>query len=309
MATAGIVGLAPGAWDPNVQLFVPSLYKQGAIKKNVFSMYIDQNATSKIQIGGFDEEKYAIEPLKWYPLSEPFYWKVNFGNVTIGDFKLNPTVNVIMADTGTSLNMISNDDFNAIYDGIFKGKYECFVSSSSLTACECTEEQHKEIPDIHFQINGDDFVIPRDSWYERQPSKGLCYIKFMHGPSHNSWILGLNFFNSYYTVFDYENQALGFAKSKMFGHSTPMGFIQASSSSFITHNIGKVFGVEDVNADLGMTYILGFLIITATLCSICQVLRQEKTVVTATEVVEENEDELKRKQFEVCEQAFIRAQL
>ena len=150
MATAGIVGLAPEAWDPEVQLFVPSLYKQGAIKKNLFSMYIDQNATSKIQIGGYDEEKYAIEPIKWYPLAERYYWKVKFGNVTIGDFNMTPTTDVIMADTGTSLNLISNDDFDNIYNNLFKDKYNCFVSSSSLTACECTEEQHKEIPDIHF---------------------------------------------------------------------------------------------------------------------------------------------------------------
>lgn len=57
-----------------MQLFVPTLYKEGAIKHNIFSMYIDQNATSKIQIGGYDEEKYAIEPVKWYPLASHEYW-------------------------------------------------------------------------------------------------------------------------------------------------------------------------------------------------------------------------------------------
>ena len=97
----------------------------------MFSMYIDQNATSKIQIGGYDEEKYAIEPIKWYPLSEQYYWKVNFGNVSIGNFTMNPSVNVIMADTGTSLNMISDDDFNAIYVGVLKVRFaNCFVSKN-----------------------------------------------------------------------------------------------------------------------------------------------------------------------------------
>jgi hypothetical protein len=103
-------------------------------------MFVDQSSTSKIQIGGYDEEKYAIEPLKWYPLVDRFYWKVRFGNVSIGDFKMTPTVDIVMADTGTSMNMISNDDFNIIYNNIFKDKYDCFVSPSSLTACECTEE-------------------------------------------------------------------------------------------------------------------------------------------------------------------------
>lgn len=159
---------------------------------------------------------------------------------------MDPTVDIIMADTGTSLNMISDDDFHAIFNAFFKEK-SCYVHPSSLTVCECTKEEHEEIPDIHFQIAGDDFVIPRDSWYERQESKGVCHIKFMHGPSHNSWILGLNFFNSYYTVFDYEKQQLGFAKSTMYGHPVPMGFIQASLVKGAAHinRIVTDFGVPE----------------------------------------------------------------
>ena len=133
----------------------------------------------------------------------------------------------------------------------------------------------------------------------------------MHNPAHNSWILGLNFFNSYYTVFDYENQALGFAKSKMYGHSVPMGFIQASSTSFVGHHINKMienFGIEEINADFAMTGILGLLVFTAALVSYYQI-KKNKKVVRATEVIEEEEDDLRRKQFEVYEQAFIRSHL
>lgn len=52
-------------------MFVPSLYKQGAIKNNMYSMYIDQNGQSKIQIGGYSLEKYALadEKLKWYDIN------------------------------------------------------------------------------------------------------------------------------------------------------------------------------------------------------------------------------------------------
>jgi len=97
--------------------------------------------------------------------------------------------------------------------------------ASSLTACDCTDAQHKSVEDIHFNINGDDYLIPRDSWFERVQSSQKCVVKFMHGPNKEYWILGLNFFNSYYTVFDYENQAIGFAKSTMYGHSVPLAFV------------------------------------------------------------------------------------
>ena len=67
--------------------------------------------------------------------------------------------------------------------------------------------------------------MPRDLWYERG-ANGMCVIKFMHSPAKGFWILGLNFFTNYYTVFDYENSSIGFAKSTMYGHPVPLGFIQ-----------------------------------------------------------------------------------
>ena len=35
----------------------------------------------------------------------------------------------------------------------------------------------------------------------------------MHGPNKRYWILGLNFFTNYYTVFDYETTRIGFVDS------------------------------------------------------------------------------------------------
>ena len=52
--------------------------------------------------------------------------------------------------------------------------------------------------------------------------------KFMHHPGRSMWILGLNFFNNYYTVFDYQNQSIGFAKSKNFGRKDTSSFVTES---------------------------------------------------------------------------------
>ena len=48
LAGAGLIGLSPYNQGEGAQLFVPSLFEQGAIKKNMFSMFIDQNGISKI---------------------------------------------------------------------------------------------------------------------------------------------------------------------------------------------------------------------------------------------------------------------
>lgn len=63
-------------------------------------------------------------------------------------------------------------------------------------------------------------------WFEK--INGTCVAKVMHHPKSTSdmWTLGLNFYNYYYTVFDYENMSIGFAKSNHFGRKIENGFVQ-----------------------------------------------------------------------------------
>jgi len=77
-------------------------------------MFIDaDNGQSKVQIGGYDLNKYATTPLHWYDLSpQATFWEVGFGGtVTVGDLEFTPSVSKIMADTGTSLNMLPTADY------------------------------------------------------------------------------------------------------------------------------------------------------------------------------------------------------
>lgn len=98
-----------------------------------------------------------------------------------------------------------------------------------MTSCDCTLSEQQSIPDIEFDIGGKTYSIPRDKWFER--SGNQCVIKFMHGPHKDYWILGLNFFENYYTVFDYEQMRIGFADSINKGKS--------AGSSFINWAVGK----------------------------------------------------------------------
>lgn len=75
----------------------------------------------------------------------------------------------------------------------------------------CSEEQSLLFPDINFNIDGILYTLPRESYiiYE----EGVCALKIMTTESMNVWILGLNFFENYYTIFDQENRRVGFAPS------------------------------------------------------------------------------------------------
>lgn len=108
----------------------------------MFSMFISKEGTSKIQIGGYNLKKYAKGPLKWYPIASRGYWNVKLGKVTMGDFELKTRAGTVMADTGTSLNMIPDRDFQNIYNHFINGKMSCQVLPNTLYSCDCTPEQH-----------------------------------------------------------------------------------------------------------------------------------------------------------------------
>ena len=95
----------------------------------------------------------------------------------------------------------------------------------------------------------------------------------------------------------------------MFHHPIPMGFIQASYVKTVAHfkNMATDFGVSDVSVNYLMLIVLAAFLFKAALFSYCMSKRSQKVVQAV--VVEDDEDELKRRQFEIYEQALIRSQL
>jgi hypothetical protein len=85
----------------------------------------------------------------------------------------------------------------------------------------------------------------------------------MHGPHKDFWILGINFFNNYYTVFDYENMRIGFAKSKNFGTKTSSSFIKWATSGSSLQNLATM---QIVGTDFALG--LGAIVITTLVVSV-----------------------------------------
>mmetsp|Transcript_11037 Transcript_11037/g.21912 ORF Transcript_11037/g.21912 Transcript_11037/m.21912 type:complete len:589 (+) Transcript_11037:54-1820(+) len=116
-----------------------------------------------------------------------------------------------IADSGTSLIAGPQETISVINDLILKadveGKVDCYGPEGS------SGNPH---PDITFKINGKDFVLTPEDYLLKE--EGLCYSGFMGmdmgDSAHPLWILGDVFMRRYYTVFDYGNTRVGFAKAK-----------------------------------------------------------------------------------------------
>lgn len=55
---------------------------------------------SKLVLGGINKD-YAETPMKYYPLSDPTYWKIALDSIAIGDNKTSDLHAIV--DTGTSV--------------------------------------------------------------------------------------------------------------------------------------------------------------------------------------------------------------
>merc|ERR1712196_616372 len=81
--------------------------------------------------------------------------------------------------------------------------------------CSCGED---EWPDLQFQIDEATYTIPRETYVQKDFHpvwmETVCVVQIMAVENLDFYLLGLNFFENYYTVFDKENRRVGFTLSK-----------------------------------------------------------------------------------------------
>jgi len=178
---------------------------QGLVDSNVFAFSLGDNQDGELTFGGYDEEKFDGE-LAWANLSEATYWRIALGGVKMGSFSSAPTDGIV--DSGTSLITGPTKDINAIAESI--GAKKGITGQFTL---DC--DKVKDIPDLTFTIDGKEYTIPGSKVVIQ--ASGMCLFAMMgmdFPPPGPAWILGDVFMREYYTVFDYENERVGFAKSK-----------------------------------------------------------------------------------------------
>ena len=86
--------------------------------------------------------------------------------------------------------------------------------SNTFPSCVLKEEQDfQDFPDLKFVIDGQPYFLPRESYVVYQGS-GVYVLLIMSDQNTQEWILGLNFHENYYSIYDQENRQIALALSK-----------------------------------------------------------------------------------------------
>mmetsp|Transcript_2353 Transcript_2353/g.5586 ORF Transcript_2353/g.5586 Transcript_2353/m.5586 type:complete len:384 (-) Transcript_2353:66-1217(-) len=203
----GILGLGyPTIAADGVTPVFDQIMKEKLVSKGIFSVYLDStpgDSKSSIEFGATDSSLYDGD-FTYVPVRKQAYWQVKIGGINVGNSSLGCTIFGCsgIVDTGTSLIVGPSSAVDKML-------------SKLSVAEDCSNIE--SLPDISFKINGNLFTIPPSIYVLREQDENgrtVCAPGIQGQALLPMWILGDTFIRGYYTVFDRDNNRVGFAHLK-----------------------------------------------------------------------------------------------
>jgi len=204
----GILGMAFDVLSVNsVATPFDNLISQGLIDTAQFAFYLGNSRMDKgeLVLGGTDPAHYTGD-ITWVNLLSATYWEITMGGMSVdGTSYVGAQGTKAIVDSGTSLLTGPSDTVAAIAEQI--GAKE-IIAGEYMVKCD-----YEGLPDFVFTIDGKDYTLSAEDYLI--PDGDLCLLGMIGldiaPPTGPLWILGDVFMRKYYTVFDTENERVGFA--------------------------------------------------------------------------------------------------
>jgi len=166
-----------------------------------------ESDSGELVFGGIDSSAYTGS-ITYVPVRRKAYWEVELEKVSFGYDELELENTGAAIDTGTSLIVMPTDIAEMLNTQIGAKK-----SWNGQYVVDCSTVPG--LPDLSFHFDGKLYAL-KGSDYVLEV-QGTCISSFtpmdIIVPGGSLWIVGDVFLRRYYTVFDYERHAIGFAKS------------------------------------------------------------------------------------------------
>ncbi|XP_012863915.2 cathepsin D [Echinops telfairi] len=213
----GILGMAYPLISVNdvVPVF-DNLMSQKLVEKNIFSFYLNRDPTAQpggeLMLGGMDS-KYFQGSMTYLNVTRKAYWQIHMDKLEVGsELTLCKGGCEAIVDTGTSLMVGPVEEVEELQKALgavplIQGEY--------MIPCE----KISSLPDIVLSLGNKPYTLSPEAYVLKvsQAGKTICLSGFMGmdipPPGGPLWIFGDVFIGSYYTVFDRDNNAVGFAEA------------------------------------------------------------------------------------------------
>ncbi|XP_065206092.1 cathepsin E-B-like [Planococcus citri] len=184
-------------------------------RKNRFSFYFNRNLSDtdggELTLCGIDSSKFRPGSLNYVNETEPFgRWTIPIENISL------------QLGSGEIMHLASNTKA-LVNPGVthIQGPYEKILEIYNATKAELDyhDVNCKEIPklpNITFTIGGEKYTLEgKDYTFKFLYKKNECRVAFTISPGSDgdTWILGDIFLRKYYSVYDMDHHAIGFAES------------------------------------------------------------------------------------------------
>ncbi|XP_060760256.1 napsin-A [Neoarius graeffei] len=214
----GVLGMAyPILSVGKVRPVFDSIMAGKLLQQNVFSFYINRDPEAELggelMLGGFDQQ-YFEGDLHYLNVTRKAYWQIKMDAVEVGStLTLCKAGCQAIVDTGTSLITGPVEEIRALNKAIgavplIMGEY--WISCSKIPS----------LPVVSFNLGGRMFNLTGNDYIFKSTQVGvsMCVSGFMAmdipPPAGPLWILGDVFIGRFYTVFDRDNDRVGFAPVK-----------------------------------------------------------------------------------------------
>ncbi|KAF9112279.1 hypothetical protein BGX27_003680 [Mortierella sp. AM989] len=183
-----------------------AMMQQHAVKRGMFAFFMG-NGRGELSLGGYDGSRVKDNKVQWSKVVKKGYWEIKMNKVKSDATDFLKTAVHAIVDTGTTQIIMPVDLARHMHSKFLPGARHIHDGIYSLPC------NHKNMPTLRFQIAGETYNVPPSLYTLQEIAPGRCMSGFAgEEVDGTAWILGDVFLRSVYSIFDFDNDRVGFGQ-------------------------------------------------------------------------------------------------